>query len=109
MHGIQALIENQIIIKEKKLKVSIKKTIAHHTAKISLLDRLNVKFSNTEWHKQELANKCRYKNKIFKIKKEYVFKQRHKSKCMVVCTVLPHRERIDQDFIKVKFRNRKHF
>ena len=89
------------------MRVTIKKTIACHAARIGLLDGPNIKFSSTEWHKNEIVKRCRYKEKVLKIKKEFVHEQGYYSKCIVVCAVLPQKEKVDSDLIALKFGNGK--
>ena len=65
-------------IKGNKLRVLIKKTIAYHVVRVGILDGSNIKYSNTEWYKEEIANKYGYTKRIFEIEKEFVFEQGYK-------------------------------
>ena len=77
------------MIKENKLRVSIKKILAYHTVRVGILDSPNIKYSNIEWYEKEIANKYSYTKRIFKIKKEFIFEQGYKLKYIVVYAILP--------------------
>jgi hypothetical protein len=58
------------VLKEEKLKLSMKHTILEHMVKISIIIDLNNEFTNTRYYEQLLITKARYKTQIFELKKE---------------------------------------
>jgi len=71
-------------LKKYRVKLSIKRTINEHTAKVGCFAGVNTQFANVTYCKRKVVKKFQYYDKILEIKKEYIFEKDYKSKYLII-------------------------
>jgi len=82
--------------KELRTRVNLKTTLYKHTSRIELIHRTYVNYANPTHYEYKICQRCDIALQYFEIKKEYVYEQRYRSKCLVIYTVDSRKNKIDE-------------
>ena len=68
--------------------ITTKLTDLEHTKKIGYSSRINIKLASISWYKKKIEEQLDISEGIIKVRKEVVYQQNYKSKCLVIYSIL---------------------